>query len=157
MTAPRPRDDGTNALAAGQVSADRRPALSQALIARLCAYGSRETLAAGDLLYQPGHDRYDLIVIESGRVDLLCDAISDQAPLRIAEMGPGDFLGELSLFTGERMFIMARAREPGTIYRIAAQAFRQLMAQDAELSDVILTALYSRRGRRSCSVAGASS
>jgi thioredoxin reductase (NADPH) len=61
-------------------------------------------------------------------------------------MGPGDFLGELSLFTGERMFITAHAREPGTIYRIGAQAFRQLMAQDAELSDVILTALYSRRG-----------
>jgi thioredoxin reductase (NADPH) len=115
-------------------------------MARLRAYGSPETVAAGDLLYQPGDDRYDLIVIESGRVDLLCDAISDQAAVWIAEMGPGDFLGELSLLTGERMFITACAREPGTIYRIGPQAFRQLMAQDAELSDVILTALYSRRG-----------
>ncbi|MCW2664415.1 MAG: hypothetical protein JWP83_5567 [Mycobacterium sp.] len=44
---------------------------------RLRGYGSLETLAAGDLLYQPGDDRYDLIVIESGRVDLLCDDISD--------------------------------------------------------------------------------
>ena len=112
---------------------------------RLRAYGSLETLAAGDLLYQPGDDRYDLIVIESGRVDLLCDSISDQAPVRIAEMGPGDFLGELSLFTGERMFMTACAREPGTIYRIGPQSFRQLMAQDAELSDIILTASYSRR------------
>jgi thioredoxin reductase (NADPH) len=124
---------------------DRRPALSQELMVRLCAYGSPEALAAGDLLYQPGDDRYDLIVIESGRVDLLCDAISDQAPVRIAEMGPGDFLGELSLFTGERMFMTACAREPGTIYRIGPQSFRQLMAQDAELSDIILTASYSRR------------
>ena len=146
MTTPRPRDDRTDALASGQASTDSRPALSQALMVRLCTYGSLETVAAGDLLYQPGDDRYDLIVIESGRVDLLCDAISGAAPLRIAEMGPGDFLGELSLYTGERMFITARAREPGTIYRIGAQAFRQLMAQDAELSDIILNALYSRRG-----------
>jgi thioredoxin reductase (NADPH) len=146
MTAPRPRDDRTDALASGRASTDSRPALSQALMVRLCTYGSLETVAAGDLLYQPGDDRYDLIVIESGRVDLLCDAISGAAPLRIAEMGPGDFLGELSLYTGERMFITARAREPGTIYRIGAQAFRQLMAQDAELSDIILKALYSRRG-----------
>ena len=124
---------------------DRRPALSQELMVRLCGYGSPEALAAGDLLYQPGDDRYDLIVIESGRVEMLCDAISDQAPVWIAEMGPGDFLGELSLFTGERMFITARAREAGTIYRIGPQGFRQLMAHDAELSDVILTALYSRR------------
>ena len=144
MTASRPQDDHAHAVA-GQGSADRRPALSQALMVRLRAYGSLETLVAGDLLYQPGDDRYDLIVIESGRVDLLCDSISDQAPVRIAEMGPGDFLGELSLFTGERMFITACAREPGTIYRIGPQSFRQLMAQDAELSDIILTASYSRR------------
>jgi thioredoxin reductase (NADPH) len=144
MTASRSQDADAHAVA-GQGSADSRPALSQALMVRLRAYGSLETLAAGDLLYQPGDDRYDLIVIESGRVDLLCDAISDQAPVRIAEMGPGDFLGELSLFTGERMFITACAREPGTIYRIGPQSFRQLMAQDAELSDIILTASYSRR------------
>jgi thioredoxin reductase (NADPH) len=144
MTASPPQDDDAHAVA-GQGPADRRPALSQALLVRLRGYGSLETLAAGDLLYQPGDDRYDLIVIESGRVDLLCDSISDQAPVRIAEMGPGDFLGELSLFTGERMFITACAREPGTIYRIGPQSFRQLMAQDAELSDIILTASYSRR------------
>jgi thioredoxin reductase (NADPH) len=144
-TASRSRDDRRGAVA-GQVSADPRPALSQELTDRLRAYGSLETIAAGDLLYHPGDDRYDLIVIESGRVELLCDAISGQAPVRIAEMGPGDFLGELSLFTGERMFITACAREPGTIYRIGPQSFRRLMAQDAELSDIILTASYSRRG-----------
>ena len=143
---PHPRDDHTDTIEGGQVSTESRPALSQALTARLCAYGERESIATGDLLYQPGDDRYDLIVIESGRVDLFCDAVSGASPLRIAEMGPGDFLGELSLFTGERMFITARARDPGTIYRVQAQAFRQLMAEDAELSDVILTALYSRRG-----------
>jgi thioredoxin reductase (NADPH) len=113
---------------------------------RLRAYGSLETIAPGDLLYKPGDSRVDLILIESGRVDLLCDSISDQATVRIAEMGPGEFLGELSLFTGERMFMTACAREPGTIYRIGPQSFRQLMAQDAELSDIILTASYSRRG-----------
>jgi thioredoxin reductase (NADPH) len=145
MTASPPQDDDAHAVA-GQGSADSQPALSQPLMVRLRAYGSLETVTAGDLLYQPGDDRYDLILIESGRVDLLCDSISDQAPVRIAELGPGDFLGELSLFTGERMFITACAREPGTIYRIGPQSFRQLMAQDAELSDIILTASYSRRG-----------
>src|SRR5258705_5422109 len=138
MTASRPEGDDAHAVA-GQGSADRRPALSRALMVRLRGYGSLETIAPGDLLYKPGDNRDDLILIESGRVDLLCDSISDQATVGIAEMGPGDFLGELSLFTGERMFITACAREPGTIYRIGPQSFRQLMAQDAELSDIILT------------------
>ena len=125
---------------------ETRPLLTPALMARLCAYGSAETVCAGDLIYQLGDCSYDLILIESGRVDLLCEPSTAQPPLPIAEMGPGDFLGELSLFTGERMFITACAREAGTIYRIGAEAFRQLMSHDAELSDVILTALYRRRG-----------
>ena len=74
MTASPPQDDDAHAVA-GQGSDDRRPVLSQELMVRLRGYGSLETLAAGDLLYQPGDDRYDLIVIESGRVDLLCDAV----------------------------------------------------------------------------------
>lgn len=122
-----------------------RPVLTPALMARLRAYGSPERIGAGDLIYQADDDRYDLILIESGRVDLLSDPATGQAPTLIAEMGAGDFLGEISLFTGERMFITACAREASTIYRIGADAFRQLMAQDAELSDVILTALYDRR------------
>ncbi len=116
------------------------------MMARLRGYGSAEAIAAGDLIYQPGDDSHDLILIESGRVDLLCEQSTDQAPLFVAEMGPGDFLGEISLFTGERMFTTACAREAGTIYRIGAEAFHQLMSHDAELSDVILTALYRRRG-----------
>jgi thioredoxin reductase (NADPH) len=113
---------------------------------RLRAYGTAETVAAGDMIYQLGDDNQDLILIESGRVDL-CNSSTGQPPLLIAEMGPGDFLGEISLFTGERMFITACARDAGTIYRIGGKAFRQLMSQDAELSDVILTALYRRRGQ----------
>ena len=148
MMAPRARN---NRQAPGEpqlspVWTETRPLLTPALMARLCAYGSAETVCAGDLIYQLGDDSYDLILIESGRVDLLCEPSTAQPPLPIAEMGPGDFLGELSLFTGERMFITACAREAGTIYRIGAEAFRQLMSHDAELSDVILTALYRRRG-----------
>ena len=122
-----------------------RPVLTPALMARLRAYGSPERVGAGDLIYQLGDDSYDLILIESGRVDLLSDPATGQSPSLIAEMGPGDFLGEISLFTGERMFITACAREATAIQRIRAEAFRQLMAQDAELSDLILTALYHRR------------
>jgi thioredoxin reductase (NADPH) len=127
------------------LSAESRPLLTSALMARLRGYGSAETVAAGDLIYQLGDESYELILIESGHVDLLYESSTGQPPLLIAEMGPGDFLGEISLFTGGRMFITACARETGAIYRIGAEAFRQLMSRDAELSDVILTALYHRR------------
>jgi thioredoxin reductase (NADPH) len=136
------------------VDSTTRPALTTAQMARMHAYGSAETVAAGDLIYHFGDDSHDLILIESGRVDLLCEQSTGQPGALIAEMGPGDFLGEISLFTGERMFITACAREPAAIYRIGAEAFRRLMAQDAELSDLILTALYSRRGLLKDALAG---
>lgn len=123
-----------------------RPTLTAALMARLRAYGSAESVAAGDLIYQPGDDNHDLVLIESGRIALYCDQSAGQPALVIAEMGPGDFLGEISLYTGERMFITARALDRGVIYRVSTEAFRQLMSRDTELSDVILTALYQRRG-----------
>jgi len=156
MTAPRSRNErpARGGPQPAPASTEMRPLLTAALMARLRAYGSAQTVAAGDLLYQLGDESYDLILIESGRVDLLCDSSAGQPPLLIAEMGPGDFLGEISLFTGERMFITACAREAGTIYRIGAEAFRQLMSQDAELSDVILTALYRRRNLLKTALAG---
>jgi CRP-like cAMP-binding protein len=85
-----------------------RPSLTAELMARLRAYGSPETIATGDLIYQLGDDKYDLILIESGRVDLLSAPAADHAPSLIAEMAPGDFLGEVGLSTSERMFITAR-------------------------------------------------
>lgn len=116
------------------------------MVDRLRAYGVAESVAAGDLIYQPGDDSYDLILLESAHVDLFCTTAPGQPTLSLDAMGPGDFLGEISLYTGERMFVTARVREPGTIYRLSSERFRQLMSHDGELSDVILTALYRRRG-----------
>ena len=43
------------------VSTETRPLLTPALMARLREYGTAETVAAGDLMYQLGDDSYDLI------------------------------------------------------------------------------------------------
>src|SRR5882757_609002 len=96
MTAPRHQNERTapGGSPPARVSTETRPLLTATLMERLRVYGSPQTVAAGDLLYQPGDDSYDLILIESGRVDLLYDSSTGHPPLLIAEMGPGDFLGE---------------------------------------------------------------
>jgi thioredoxin reductase (NADPH) len=149
MTAQAPQDRRSTSgrLGAVPTPAGARPSLTPEMMGRLRTYGAAETVRAGELIYRLGDDSYDLIFIDSGCIDVLCDSASGQPPLLIEEMGPGDFLGEMSLYTGQRMFVTARVREAGTIYRIGAESFRQLMSRDAELSDVILTALYRRRGQ----------
>ena len=147
------REPGS-ALAWGRPVAGTRPQLTPAQMERMRSYGAMETIAVGDAIYQLGDDSYDLIFIESGRVDLVRDDGRSAEPLVIADMAAGDFLGEISLYTGERMFLIARVREAGVIYRIGAEAFRQLMSRDTELSDVILTALYQRRDVLKVALAG---
>ena len=71
MMAPRARN---NRQAPGEpqlspVWTETRPLLTPALMARLCAYGSAETVCAGDLIYQLGDCSYDLILMNCIRLD----------------------------------------------------------------------------------------
>ena len=56
----------------------------------------------------------------------------------MAAYGPGGFLGELDLMTGETAYLTARVSEAGRIHRISAERFRRIMADAPEISDVLL-------------------
>jgi thioredoxin reductase (NADPH) len=51
----------------------------------------------------------------------------------------------MTLLTGQTRIISARVSEPGVIYRVPPSEFRRLMAQDAEISDVLLRGFLARR------------
>jgi thioredoxin reductase (NADPH) len=63
----------------------------------------------------------------------------------IATWGPGRFLGELNLLTGQTAIATARVRAPGVVHRLEAARFRELMAEDADLSALVLRVLLARR------------
>jgi thioredoxin reductase (NADPH) len=63
----------------------------------------------------------------------------------ITTWGARQFLGELNLVTGQTAVVTARVRTSGVVIRIAPDQFRALMAEDAELSDLILRSLLARR------------
>src|SRR4051812_49616639 len=63
----------------------------------------------------------------------------------IATWGAGRFLGELNLITGQTAVATSRVSTPGVVHRVAPTQFRELMAEDGELSDLILRALLARR------------
>ncbi|MCS5735313.1 FAD-dependent oxidoreductase [Herbiconiux daphne] len=121
------------------------PELDPAQLTRLRAYGTPAEVAEGDILFRTGDRSYDLVVIETGRVDIVREATRDAPESVIVTHGPGRFLGELNLLTGQTVFVTARVTEGGRIHRIAPDRFRVLMAEDGELSDVILRTLLARR------------
>ena len=119
--------------------------LTPAQFARLAAYGVLQDVSTADIVFTVGDADYDLIAVESGSIELLSPAAHDEAETRVALCGPGGFVGELNLLTGQAALLTARVVEPGRIYRISPAQFRRVMADDPEVSDVLLQTFLTRR------------
>ena len=123
----------------------RNPTLTDAQLDRLRSYGMAETVATGDILYRVGDRSYDLMLIDSGTVDIVREATRDSAEQVVAQHGAGRFLGELNLLTGQTVFLTARVTSPGVMHRISSENFRRIMTEDPELSGILLESLQARR------------
>jgi thioredoxin reductase (NADPH) len=121
------------------------PQLSAAQLTRLRAYGAPQTVEAGEVLYGPGDTSYDLILADDATVEIVQPATRDEPEESLVRFGPGSFLGELNMLTGQAVYLIARVVEGGRVHRIAPLRFRRLMAEDAELSDLLLEAFRARR------------
>src|SRR5580693_3340439 len=119
------------------------PTLTEADMAVLDGLGSRRPVAAGEYLFREGDLTYDFNVVVSGTIEIVThDGAEEQV---VAEHGPGKFIGELNLLTGMRVFVSARAVEPGEVIVVPRDALRRLIATDPGLGDTILVALMARR------------
>jgi thioredoxin reductase (NADPH) len=119
--------------------------LTPAQLDALARRGSRVETSAGETVYSAGDRDYDFVVVEAGEVDVVRPAMPGEPEAMIATWRAGQFLGELGLVTGQTAIATARVRMAGAVHRIGKQQFRELMADDAELSDLILRVLLARR------------
>ncbi|SEO46375.1 FAD-dependent oxidoreductase [Actinacidiphila rubida] len=113
--------------------------------ARLRAYGIKQTTEAGDVLFKVGEPAGDMILVESGGIEIFRPGTSDVQEAVVARYGAREFSGELNLLTGQSTYLSARVTAPGAVYRVGTRPFRRLMDEDPDLSDVVLRALLARR------------
>jgi thioredoxin reductase (NADPH) len=99
----------------------------------------------GDVVFGPGDVDYDLVLVESGWIEIISPATGDEPESVVARYGPGGFLGELNFLTGQTAYLMARVTEAGRIHRISRAQFRRLMATEPDLSDILLRTFLARR------------
>src|ERR1700728_4819208 len=121
------------------------PRLSHDLFARLLSYGTQQEVRRGDVLFSPGDEDADLIVVARGKAEVVRTATADVPAATVAVVDAGGFVGELNLLTGQNVYLLCRVRESGTVYRVSPERLRQLMATDVELSDIVFEALIARR------------
>ncbi|GAA1959522.1 FAD-dependent oxidoreductase [Agromyces allii] len=112
---------------------------------RMLRYGAPTATQAGDVLFAAGDRWYDLVLVESGAVDIVREPLKWIEETRIATLGPRSFAGELGLLNGQRAFLTARVSEPGVVHRIDHAALQRMMAEDDELCDLMLRTLWARR------------
>ncbi|MDL5351000.1 cyclic nucleotide-binding domain-containing thioredoxin-disulfide reductase [Microbacterium sp. zg-YB36] len=121
------------------------PRLTDAQWARLTARAEAFDVAAGDYVFRTGDREYPMILVEEGEIELLRDALAWSDELVLATVGPRSFAGELGLLNGQRAFLSARATRPGRVRSLSRRELRRLLADDDELGDIILHALWARR------------
>jgi len=120
------------------------PNLSREQIAQLRSYGRRRRVQAGEVLIQEGEQTRDLFVILAGKVAVVQGYGTPEERL-IRIHGPGRFLDELSLLTGQPSFVTSVACEPGEVLAVPVSALREVVAHNPRLGDLILQAFLIRR------------
>jgi thioredoxin reductase (NADPH) len=119
------------------------PRLNDDQRAGLLAVGELRKVAPGDVLFKDGDDSYDFFVVESGAVAIV-RGLGDENHV-IAVHGQHRFLGELNLLTGGRVYLSAVVRDAGEMIQVPIASLRRLVADDEELSNLILRAFMARR------------
>lgn len=119
------------------------PVLSRSQLAEMASFGGEKPVAAGELLFEAGDASFDLFVVLDGEVEVVRS--NDGNDDIVAAYGPGGFVGELTLLTGQRRFLTGRVTRPGRVLVIEQPEFRRLMSLRPALADTIFTALVARR------------
>jgi thioredoxin reductase (NADPH) len=126
-----------------EISADASPGLGPSEIALLQPLGHRRAVRAGEVLFEAGDAEYDFYVVIDGRVAVL--DVHDDVQRTLAEHGPGEFVGDLSLLTGGIVFATAAVLQDGELLQIPAAGLRAVVEREPALSERILHALLLRR------------
>jgi thioredoxin reductase (NADPH) len=114
--------------------------LSPAQVETLAAVGEERTAAEGEYLFRIGDASYPLIVVLEGEA-----AVRDGAGNEIARQGPGGFLGELNLLTGQTVFVDCVVTEAMRYIAVDRHDLRPVLFEDAALADMLLSHLIRRR------------
>ncbi len=119
------------------------PRMDTEMRERLRAAGETLSVASGDVLFAEGDRPYDFYVVESAVVAIVRGHGTENRV--IAVHGAHRFLGELNLLTGGAAYLTAVVRDPGEVIRVPLADFRRVLAQDIELSNLIVGAYLARR------------
>ena len=111
---------------------------------RLVERSRMRRYGAGEPIIRQGETGAELFIIERGHVAIVRS--SDGAgEVQIAELGPGDFFGEMSLTTGESRTATARALSECELCMVDKDALHEVLENSPELATTISEIVAARQ------------
>ncbi|MGH4027202.1 MAG: FAD-dependent oxidoreductase [Pseudonocardiaceae bacterium] len=120
------------------------PRLTQAQLDVFETAGERRSVRAGEILFTEGEPSPSCYAILDGRVAMVAGYLTDEQRV-VRVHGPGRFLGELSVLTGQPELFTAVALQDGMVIAVPAERLRALVAHDSVFGDEILRVCMIRR------------
>jgi len=109
-------------------------------IAEIC---TERNFKQGEYLIKQGEDGIGLLIILSGKVHIQ-KTTADGKEVEIAENGPGDILGEMTVFDGAPRSASVIASEPTTCLVLASWEFNAFLKTHAEVAIELLPIVVKR-------------
>jgi small-conductance mechanosensitive channel len=140
LAAPLPPPEGRLLLAGHSLFADLPPAELDCLLSH-----SRPVLfTVGEAIVREGAIGRSLYQVITGRVEVLKE-VQPGHTSHVAELGPGEVFGEMTLFQGLPRSATVRALEDSRLLRVDRAGVRELLERDPDLLERFAQLVNSRR------------
>ena len=120
------------------------PRLDAAHIELISRYGARRSVRTDEVLAVEGEASPAFFVVLEGSVAVVgARGMPHERLLRV--VGPGRFLGELGVLTGQPELVSSVVQTDGAVLAVPVDDLRRLLSDEPELADVVLRAYLVRR------------
>jgi small-conductance mechanosensitive channel/CRP-like cAMP-binding protein len=145
---PQPVEHESDDLVAQRLLALRRvdflAALPEEELQALLPKIREATFGQGETICREGEPGETFYVVERGRL-VVSTCGRDGRDLQVAELGPGDFFGEMSLLTGEPRSATVRARTDARLLVVARDGFERIFRSHPEFAEQISRTVAARQ------------
>jgi len=118
-------------------------ALSATAREAVLALGRTRAYATGDLVFCEGDPSEFAVVVLAGRLKVVSTSAEGYDTV-LAFRGPGDLIGELSLFDGSPRSATVSAIEPAKVVLVTADRFMELLRAQPEIAAVLLRTVVAK-------------
>ncbi len=121
--------------------------LDQPDIERIADSIKRRSFRSGEALFQQGDPGDSLFILTEGLLDVSVHVDGNGASQRVGRVLPGEFVGEMSIFTGEPRSATIRAVTACVAYEIKGEAVHSLIETRPQIAELLSQVIAERKLR----------